>query len=77
MFNVEGSPQRVGGTVPVLRDPEACRNPSSTVQRTINKALNATEEGITMSVVPQCYEILLLTKTPSVAQGLCVCEREG
>lgn len=33
----------------------------------VNKVLNDTEEGITMSTVPQCDEILPRTKTPSVA----------
>lgn len=34
----------------------------------VNKVLNDTEEGITMSTVLQCDEIPLWTKTPSVAQ---------
>lgn len=78
MFDVLRSPQggQGGSAVPVFRDGRRWQESELYSTENKNKALNDTEEGITMSAVPQCYEILLWTKTPIVAQGLCVCARQ-
>lgn len=61
----------------LCRDCKSEREPELYSTENKNKALNDTEEGITMSAVPQCYVILPWTKTQNVAQALCVCMREG
>lgn len=57
-----------------LETAEASKNLSCTVLRIRTKAHNDTEEGITMSAVPQCCVFLLWTKMLSVAQRLNVHE---
>lgn len=49
---------QVDSAMPALRDCRSKREPVLYSTENKNKALNDTEEGITMSAVPQCYVIL-------------------
>lgn len=53
-----GAWRQGGSAVPVFRDCRSKREPELYNAEKKNKALNDTEERITMSAVPQCYVIL-------------------
>lgn len=60
MFSIQlGGAQEVSGVPRALRDGIIQLESEQYSSEGTNKVLNDTEEGITMSAVPQCYEIPL------------------